>query len=46
LSTIRNADKILVIQNGEVVEQGTHQELIEKTSGAYAALVELQGNLG
>ncbi|MDH4473370.1 MAG: ABC transporter ATP-binding protein [Fluviicola sp.] len=46
LSTIRNADKILVIQNGEVVEQGTHQELIETTNGAYAALVELQVNLG
>jgi len=46
LSTIRNADKILVIQNGEVVEQGTHEELIETKNGAYASLVELQGNLG
>jgi len=45
LSTIRNADKILVIQHGKVVQQGTHPELIENREGAYAGLVELQGNL-
>jgi ABC-type multidrug transport system fused ATPase/permease subunit len=28
LSTIRSADQILVLDNGEITEQGTHQELI------------------
>jgi ATP-binding cassette subfamily B protein len=37
LSTIRNADMICVLQNGQVVEQGTHDELI-KLEGAYATL--------
>ena len=34
LSTIENADVILVMEQGHVVEQGTHRELIEKR-GAY-----------
>lgn len=34
LSTIENADRILVIENGDIVEQGSHNELIEK-QGAY-----------
>ncbi|MBN3283765.1 MDR1 protein, partial [Polyodon spathula] len=38
LSTIRNADKIAVIQDGQIVEQGTHSQLIAK-EGAYYALV-------
>ncbi|MAW78653.1 MAG: metal ABC transporter permease [Parvularcula sp.] len=37
LSTIAGADKILVFDNGEIVEQGRHQELIAK-DGLYAAL--------
>ncbi|MGH0124870.1 UNVERIFIED_CONTAM: hypothetical protein FKN15_017160 [Acipenser sinensis] len=41
LSTIRNADQIAVIQNGEIVEQGTHSQLIAK-EGAYYALVNAQ----
>jgi ABC-type multidrug transport system fused ATPase/permease subunit len=28
LSTIRNADRILVIENGEITEQGSHEELM------------------
>ena len=41
LSTIRNADKILFINKGEIVESGTHNELIE-LNGAYKKLVSKQ----
>lgn len=41
LSTIRDADRILVIDNGEIVEQGNHQDLMQK-AGTYAKLVQLQ----
>jgi len=41
LSTIRNADLILVMQNGSIVEQGNHDELIEK-NGVYRELYESQ----
>ncbi|XP_048010272.1 ATP-binding cassette, sub-family B (MDR/TAP), member 4 isoform X1 [Megalobrama amblycephala] len=41
LSTIQNADRIAVFQNGVVVEQGTHQQLLNK-QGAYYALVTSQ----
>jgi ATP-binding cassette subfamily B protein len=44
LSTIRNADLILVMQDGDIVEQGTHDELI-KRKGAYAALYNSQFEL-
>ncbi|KFO56227.1 Multidrug resistance protein 1, partial [Corvus brachyrhynchos] len=38
LSTIQNADKIAVVQNGKVVEQGTHQQLLAE-KGIYYSLV-------
>ncbi len=41
LSTIQNADIIAVLENGVVVEQGNHQELIAK-SGLYRKLIEMQ----
>ena len=41
LSTIQNADKIVVMHRGEIVEQGRHQELMEK-DGTYKKLVEMQ----
>ncbi|AWM12858.1 antibiotic ABC transporter ATP-binding protein [Flavobacterium sediminis] len=41
LSTIQKADKIVVMQKGEIVEQGTHAELMAK-NGTYAKLVSLQ----
>ena len=41
LSTIQHADIIVVMQEGEIVEQGTHLELLEK-NGIYRKLVNLQ----
>uniref|UniRef100_A0A8C5TA38 Phosphatidylcholine translocator ABCB4 n=1 Tax=Malurus cyaneus samueli TaxID=2593467 RepID=A0A8C5TA38_9PASS len=41
LSTIQNADKIAVVQNGVVVEQGTHQQLLAE-KGIYYSLVNVQ----
>ena len=41
LSTIREADCILVMNEGSIVEQGTHRELIEK-GGFYAGLYNSQ----
>ncbi|MDC1142810.1 ATP-binding cassette domain-containing protein, partial [Planctomycetota bacterium] len=41
LSTIRNADQILVIHDGTVIEQGTHDELM-KQKGTYESAFRLQ----
>ncbi len=41
LSTIQHADKIVVINDGKIIETGTHQNLIEE-KGAYSKLVEMQ----
>ena len=43
LSTVRNADTIMVMQQGNIVESGTHNELIDK-GGIYSELAKLQLN--
>jgi ATP-binding cassette subfamily B protein len=42
LSTLRNADRLVVIQEGKVAEIGTHDELLAKEDGIYKKLVEMQ----
>lgn len=42
LSTIKNADQISVIQDGKIIEQGTHSTLVENREGAYFKLINLQ----
>lgn len=44
LKTIENADRILVIHQGEIIESGTHQELLQK-KGFYSDMYENQFNL-
>ncbi|GAB4527108.1 MAG: ABC transporter ATP-binding protein [Parvularculaceae bacterium] len=43
LSTIRNADRILVFDRGTIVEEGGHAELLARPSGKYRALHAIQG---
>lgn len=45
LSTVKKADQIVVLEKGEIVEKGTHQELVEK-KGGYYHLVKDQLELG
>ncbi len=42
LSTIMNADTIAVLNNGEIVEHGRHEDLLKKENGAYQALYNAQ----
>lgn len=42
LATVRQADQIFVLQEGKVIETGTHEALAAKTGGVYASLSKLQ----
>ena len=42
LSTLRKADRIVVLDKGELIEQGSHQELATKEGGTYAKLLNMQ----
>ena len=42
LSTLRDADRLIVIEHGRVAEEGTHAELLEKEDGIYKKLFTLQ----
>jgi ATP-binding cassette subfamily B protein len=45
LSTVKNADKIIVLKEGRIVEQGTHTHLVER-KGEYFNLIKNQLELG
>ncbi len=45
LSTVRNADQIIVLKHGEIVEKGSHEELVSRKSDYYN-LVKNQLELG
>ena len=44
LGTIKNADNIIVLKDGVVCEEGTHDELLSKPSGVYAEMWNMQLN--
>ena len=42
LSTVKNANNILVLQEGQIAESGTHDQLVNKPDGVYKKLIEKQ----
>jgi len=46
LSTIREADKIIVLEKGKIIEEGNHQDLMRNEQGLYRYLSGLQFEMG
>ena len=42
LSTLRKADRLVILEKGELVEEGSHEELARKEGGLYAKLLKMQ----
>ena len=45
LSTLKNADRLLVLDKGRIVEEGSHAELVDREEGVYRRLVDMQTRL-
>jgi ATP-binding cassette subfamily B protein len=45
LSTLRKADRLVVLEKGKIIEQGTHEELTHKEGGLYAKLIRMQDEM-
>lgn len=45
LSTLKNADKLIVIEDGKIVEEGTHEELLKKDDGVFKKLWDMQSSV-
>jgi ATP-binding cassette subfamily B protein len=43
-STVRRADRIVVVEGGRVIEDGTHDELLRRPNGRYARMYALQAS--
>ena len=41
LSTVKNADRIYIVENGQMIESGSHHDLLDR-GGKYAELYEIQ----
>lgn len=46
LSTVLSADRIIVMENGKVIETGTHRELLENKQGVYSRLFSREAEMG
>jgi ABC-type multidrug transport system fused ATPase/permease subunit len=44
LSTVRDADVIIVIEKGRILERGTHEDLMDIPNGIYRGLYRVQSN--
>ena len=42
LSTVKNADQILVVDQGRIVQRGKHEQLLKKTDGIYREIYDMQ----